>query len=446
MNFKEFLIDIDNFLASEQFFASYYYSYVNNAFTERKLKYPLLVYHVDGFNHSILENSITNLKFNFFAFDKLKSDNSNVIEVQDDLLKRLIYLQFYLKRVHYATNFTLTAVSDEAYSEKITGWIMNCEVKLDTSDESCGLVMYPRYLEDGICRYDRFEHKIVECLLPDGTEIEFPDYTYFLGNEMFPVYEIEPLIFYNIKFTGDFKMNNMNFIGDYEFQNDIFTGDFEGGKIEHVGYYAFYNSEFVGELNLQNCKIIGFRAFYNSKFTGELKLQNCKFLGNGAFYNSKFVGELNLQNCKIVDDYTFRYSNFSGSLNLPMCTYIGRYALQNSNFSGSLSLPVCEQIRERAFVNSNFSGELSLPVCEQIGERAFRVSNFSGSLNLPVCIQIGESAFHDSIFTEITIGANATLGTSCIGAHSAEFINDYAANGKLAGTYVWNGQHWIYQN
>lgn len=137
MTFKDFLIDIDNFLASENIFASYYYSYVNNVFTERKLKYPLLVYHVDGFNHSILENSITNLKFNFFAFDKLKSDNSNVIDVQDDLLKRLIYLQFYLKRVHYATNFTLTAVSDEAYSEKITGWIMNCEVKLDTTNDSC---------------------------------------------------------------------------------------------------------------------------------------------------------------------------------------------------------------------------------------------------------------------------------------------------------------------
>jgi hypothetical protein len=28
-------------------------------------------------------------------------------------------------------------VSDEAYSEKITGWILNCEVKLDTSLNSC---------------------------------------------------------------------------------------------------------------------------------------------------------------------------------------------------------------------------------------------------------------------------------------------------------------------
>ena len=404
MTFKEFLIDIDNFLASEQIFASYYYSYVNNVFTEKKLKYPILIYHTDALNHSILENSITNLKFNFFAFDKLKSDNSNVIEVQDDLLKRLVYLQFYLKRVHYATNFTLTAVSDEAYSEKITGWIMNCEVKLDTSDESCGLVMYPRFLEDGICRYDRFEHKIVECLLPAGTEIEFPDYTYFLGNEMFPVYEIEPLIFQNIKFTGNFKMNNMKFIGDYEFQNDIFTGDFEGGKIEHVGYYAFYNSKFTGELDLKNCKIIGNRAL--------------------------------------------RYSTFSGLLDLPKCIYIGEYALQNSNFSGVVSLPVCTQIGSNAFGASNFNGSLNLPVCEQIGSNAFRVSNFSGELSLPMCTYIGNGAFYKSNFTTITIGANAELFTNCIGAHSTEFINDYAANNKKAGTYVWNSVsgHWIYQN
>jgi len=68
-------------------------------------------------------------------------------------------------------------------------------------------------------------------------------------------------------------------------------------------------------------------------------------------------------------------------------------------------------------------------------------------LSLPVCEKIGDGAFYYSNFDEITIGANATLGTGCIGAHSAEFIADYAANGKLAGTYVWDAgtNHWIYQ-
>ncbi len=277
MTFKEFLIDIDNFLANEQIFASYYYGYANNVFTERKLKYPLLVYHVDAFNHSILENSITNLKFNFFAFDKLKSDNSNVIEVQDDLLKRLIYLQFYLKRIHYATNFTLTAVSDEAYSEKITGWIMNCEVKLDTSDESCGLVMYPRFLEDGICRYDRFEHKIVECLLPDGTEIEFPDYTYFLGNELFPVYEIEPLVFRKMNFTGDFKMNNLKIVGDRAFEKSNFNGILEAKEVKEIGYKSFRYSKFFKIQNLNKCKVVSRQAFeVNNVFIENLKMLNCK--------------------------------------------------------------------------------------------------------------------------------------------------------------------------
>jgi lipid-binding SYLF domain-containing protein len=58
---------------------------------------------------------------------------------------------------------------------------------------------------------------------------------------------------------------------------------------------------------------------------------------------------------------------------------------------------------------------------------------------------IGNNAFENSTFDTITIGANATLGTGCIGAHSEEFISDYEANGKLAGTYVWDGTHWIYQ-
>jgi len=69
-------------------------------------------------------------------------------------------------------------------------------------------------------------------------------------------------------------------------------------------------------------------------------------------------------------------------------------------------------------------------------------------LNLPSCTAVGYAAFVNSNFTTITIGANATLGGNCIGAHSAEFIADYAANNKKAGTYVWdsNTQHWIYQN
>jgi len=90
---------------------------------------------------------------------------------------------------------------------------------------------------------------------------------------------------------------------------------------------------------------------------------------------------------------------------------------------------------------------LSLPVCTDIGSAALANSNFSGSLNLPVCRFIGDGAFLNSNFTQITIGANAVLGSNCIGAHSVEFINDYTANNKLAGTYVWDegSGHWIYQ-
>jgi len=66
---------------------------------------------------------------------------------------------------------------------------------------------------------------------------------------------------------------------------------------------------------------------------------------------------------------------------------------------------------------------------------------------LPLCTYIGSGALFKSNFTQITIGANAVLETDCIGAHSAEFIQDYEDNGRLAGTYVWDevSGHWIYQ-
>lgn len=137
MNFKDFLTTFDSYLQYENLFSSHYYGYVNNVFVEKKLLYPILIYHTDALNHSILDNSITVLKFNFFVFDKLKTDNSNIIDVQDDLLKKLVKIQSYLKRKFFATNFNITAISDEAYSEKITGWVMDCLIKLDTSSYVC---------------------------------------------------------------------------------------------------------------------------------------------------------------------------------------------------------------------------------------------------------------------------------------------------------------------
>ena len=105
-----------------------------------------MIYHTDAMNHTILDNSIAVLKFNFFVFDKLKTDNSNIIDVQDDLLKKLVKIQSYLKRKFFATNFNITAISDEAYSEKITGWVMDCLIKLDTSSDVC--IDKPGFVED----------------------------------------------------------------------------------------------------------------------------------------------------------------------------------------------------------------------------------------------------------------------------------------------------------
>ena len=101
-----------------------------------------------------------------------------------------------------------------------------------------------------------------------------------------------------------------------------------------------------------------------------------------------------------------------------------------------------------AFYYSQFDGSFNSPNLHTVGDRAFRYSQFNGNFNCPNLQAVGYNAFRNSNFTKITIGANATLlGTNCIGAHSTEFIQDYADNGKLAGTYVWDAgpNHWVYQ-
>ena len=104
-----------------------------------------------------------------------------------------------------------------------------------------------------------------------------------------------------------------------------------------------------------------------------------------------------------------------------------------------------QEVGEYAFRDSNFTGDFNCQNLQEVGNSAFENSHFDGALNCPNLQTVGEYAFRNSNFTKITIGANATLGTGCIGAHSAEFFSDYEANGKLAGTYVWDGTLWIYQ-
>ena len=120
-------------------------------------------------------------------------------------------------------------------------------------------------------------------------------------------------------------------------------------------------------------------------------------------------------------------------------------SIQNENELFNKIMPFIKSIDQYAFRNSQFRGEFNCPNLQAVGNGAFVSSQFTGEFNCPKMQTIGQYAFANSNFTKITIGANATLGTGCIGAHSEEFINDYEANGRQAGTYVWNGEHWIYQ-
>lgn len=320
-------------------------------------------------------NNVDNKEIYKFYFD----DINNKIVVNDN---ENDLLTIDNTGIHYINEKTAGNGIEIDSNNKINVKIDNDTIKIDSNNKLyANINEIVRYMQDGIAKYDKYDYSIIKCFLPDGTEIAFPDYTNFDGLRAWPVVEIKNTAFRDIRFTGDFKMNNLEIVNSFEFLESIFDGIFEGIKIKKIGGYAF------------------------------------------------------------------NISNFSGELNLPVCTSVDTYAFQQSNFNGSLNLPVCNYIGYEAFTDSNFSGSLSLPVCTYIGGYAFLYSNFSGSLSLPVCTYIGGSALANSNFTQITIGANATLGTGCIGAHSAEFINDYAANGKLAGTYVWdsNTQHWIYQ-
>jgi hypothetical protein len=444
MNFKDLLDSIDTFLNDEGLFESHYYGYVNNVFIEKELKYPMMVYHTDAINHSILQNSILYLKMNFFVFDKLLTDNSNVLNIQNDLLKKLIKFSRFLKLKHYAENFNLVAISDEAYSEKITGWILDCIVKVDTTNDSCWEEPV-LYLSDGITKYYVKDKIIIHCYVEDYTEIEMPNYDYYNGLTEYPVNYIDKKVLRDVKWTGAFNMKNLIKINNNEFYNGKFTGILNLPVCIKIGDSAFYYSKFTGNCNLPVCEYIDYSAFFYSLFNGTINLPVCEYVGDNAFYNSVFTGAFNCPNLQTVGIDAFKLSNFTGSFNCPNLQTIGYQAFERSQFTGDFNCPNLTSVDYNAFYYSQLTGEFKCPNLQTVGYQAFYSSQFNGEFNCPVCTTIGQNSFLNSNFTHITIGANATLGTGCIGAHSTEFIQDYADNGQLGGTYVWDGSHWIYQ-
>jgi len=308
-------------------------------------------------------------------------------------------------------------------------------------------ILYSRYIQDEISKYDQVEHKIVECLLPNGTEIEFPDYSYFKGIYLFPVEDIEPSIFTNIRFTGDFNCPNLTTIGDNAFRNSNFTGVFNCPNLQAVDYAAFYLSKFTGDFKCPNLTTIGGYAFEKSQFNGVFNCPNLTTIVVNAFVNSVFTGVFNCPNVKAIGVQSFYYSKFTGVFNCPNLTTIGDNAFRNSVFTGVFNCPNLQAVGNGAFLYSKFTGDFNCPNLTTVDYNAFLNSQFTGDFNCPNLQTVEYNALANSNFTQITIGANAVLGSNCIGAHSTEFRQDYADNGKLAGTYVWDEatQHWIYQ-
>jgi len=63
---------------------------------------------------------------------------------------------------------------------------------------------------------------------------------------------------------------------------------------------------------------------------------------------------------------------------------------------------------------------------------------------------IGQLAFWNNALTSITIESGVNIagvsgGQHAMGTHGAAFLTLYNSNGRLAGTYTWDGIRWTRQ-
>jgi len=78
-----------------------------------------------------------------------------------------------------------------------------------------------------------------------------------------------------------------------------------------------------------------------------------------------------------------------------------------------------------------------------IGSSAFQDNNLTSVTTPDSVTSIGAGAFQNNNLTSVTIGANVNItNDSAIGTNGASFLAFYNGNGRLAGTYVFDGSAW----
>ena len=298
-------------------------------------------------------------------------------------------------------------------------------------------------------------------------DIFIPDGTVSIGARAFSENRLEHVTF----------PDSVVSIGDYAFSENSITGITIGSNVnlEFSSFdYGFYSSYILNERNAgtysygggywnvdgtgitlpvhiisPNVNVISDREFENMHLGSIIIPYGVSAIGEFAFYRNQLDSVIIPDSVTTIGQGAFsnnRLSTVTISNNVSM---IGINAFSN-NYLTSISFPDSVTIISGGAFSRNRLTAVTLPnTITTIGAGAFS-RNQLAAISLPESVtRIWEGAFEGNNITMITIGANVEIVDELWGVKVSTFENEFAdfyrAQGRRAGTYIFDGEAWSFQ-
>jgi len=323
-----------------------------------------------------------------------------------------------------------------------------------------------------------FAHNMLENItIPNGvTSIEFgafqnnrlisvtiPDSVTYIGLQAFMYNQLAEVTI----------PNSVTYIGNNAFLDNLLMNVIIPDNVTNIGSAAFANNQLINVTIGNSVTYIGNAAFSSNQLTNviipnsvihlsgfsanqlvDIAIPNSViYIGTDAFWGNQLIGVTIPDSVTYIGNAAFSTNQLTNVTIGNSVTSIGRMAFSTNQLESLIIPDSVTNIEFGAFMDNRLIS-VSIPAnITSIGDSVFRSNNLE-SITIPDSVTtIREAAFMWNPLTSITIPGGVDIAgfpdwdihyAHTMGTHGDLFLALYESNGRLAGTYAWVGDRWVF--